>query len=195
MEDLPPMQLPLGLCLSLSMECTHPTMQAIRHRLFKSMAGHVTTLARDLQTARRRAGTCAIAPTLTGQEQSALEYASLLRSLLTPGTSATTTHTEAADQETQARIFGYRLLIAAPWAARNVAPGHAFASGLGKIFDSIRARVVDNNLIRHPCHKMCSWAERWLNALAATRCQAIRALPPPRPTSQDPTPPTSESTS
>ena len=124
MEDLPPMQLPLGLCLSLSMECTHPTMQAIRHRLFKSMAGHVTTLARDLQTARRRARTCAIAPTLTGQEQSALEYASLLRSLLTPGASATTTHTEAADQETQARIFGYRLLIAAPWAARNVAPGH-----------------------------------------------------------------------
>lgn len=165
----------------IAMECTHFSMVAARHYLFKSMAGHVASLARDLRTAQQRAGPGAIPPTLTQQEEMSLEYAHLLRSLLTPGAGSATSHAEVASQEIQARIFGYRLLIAAPWAARNVAPRHIFATGLGKIFDSIRARVVDNNLIRHPSHKMCTWAERWLNKLAAIRCQAILALTPPGP--------------
>ena len=167
----------------IAMECTHLSMVTTRYDLFKSMAGHISSLAHDLQTARRRAGPCALPPTLTPQEETSLEYASLLASLLTPGAGSATSHAEAASQEFQARIFGYRLLIAAPWSARNVAPRHIFATALGKIFDSMRARVVDNNLIRHPSHKMCAWAERWLNKLAAIRCQAILALAPPCPSS------------
>ena len=77
--------------------------------------------------------------------------------------------------ELEARIYTYRLLIAAPWAARNAMEGHHIAKGIGKLFDSIPARYTDNNLIREAGNLMCYWGDRWLNRIARVRRQSIDA--------------------
>ena len=76
------------------------------------------------------------------------------------------------------RIYSYRLLLAAPWAARNADHGHHMARALGKHFDGIKARTAPNNLVRGLASSMCSWGERWIIHFARSRLKAIGALAP-----------------
>jgi hypothetical protein len=143
-------------------ECQHMDLLYLRRQLRASTGKHISHLSISLDRARRRTPSHPPPPLISPAEETAISQAcNTLVNIQNP-------HTEL-----EARIYTYRLLIAAPWAARNAVEGHNIAKGLGKYFDAIPARYTDNNLIRDTGNLMCSWGDRWLNRIARTRRQAI----------------------
>jgi len=145
-------------------ECQHIDMLYLRRQLRASTGKHISRLSITLDRARRRTTAKLPPPPLSLVEEEAISQAC-----------NTLVDIQDAHAELEARIYTYRLLIAAPWATRNAMEGHNIARGLGKYFDAIPARYTDNNLIRDTGNLMCNWGNRWLNRLARTRLQAIEA--------------------
>ena len=145
-----------------------------------SLANLVPRLARDLDDTRKRAKVDIPAAELTAEEISAI---ATIKSSLSASAPLT------PHQELEVRLFSFRLLLAAPWSARNVMPGHYVASALGKLFDAITASDVGTNARRKVCNTMCLWVERWIDSLAKTRRLAILGARPPRPPPLPPPPP------
>lgn len=139
-------------------------MLYMRRDLRASTGKHIDHLTRSLNTARLRTLARPPAPQISPTEREAIKQAS--NSLV---------DIRSPHSELEARIYTYRLLIAAPWAARNAMEGHHIAKGIGKLFDSIPARYTDNNLIREAGNLMCNWGDRWLNRIARVRRQSIDA--------------------
>ena len=139
-------------------------MLYLRRQLRASTGKHISRLSITLDRARRRTTAKLPPPPLSLVEEEAISQAC-----------NTLVDIQDAHAELEARIYTYRLLIAAPWATRNAMEGHNIARGLGKYFDAIPARYTDNNLIRDTGNLMCNWGNRWLNRLARTRLQAIEA--------------------
>ena len=131
--------------------CPHPAIVQARNAFRTSLANLVPRLARDLDDTRKRAKVDIPAAELTAEETSAI---ATIKSSLAASTPLT------PHQELEVRLFSFRLLLAAPWSARNVMPGHHVASALGKLFDAITARDVSTNARRKVCNTMCLWAER-----------------------------------
>ena len=145
-------------------ECQHINMLYMRRDLRASTGKHIDHLTRSLNTARLRTLARPPAPQISPTEKEAIKQAG--NSLV---------DIRSPHSELEARIYIYRLLIAAPWAARNAMEGHHIAKGIGKLFDSIPARYTDNNLIREAGNLMCNWGDRWLNRIARIRRQSIDA--------------------
>ena len=161
-------------------ECPHEAMSALRPRLRRSMAQHAKRIYEDLGNFISKDKTLSERCTITEAETTALRdvHTCLTRGL--PPPVASEDATEAAELEM--RLYTYRLLIAAPWSARNAAPTHLFASALGKVFDQMTPLHVPDTKLRKPAALMCKWAERWLRILSMAYSGVLKgdpALSPP----------------
>jgi hypothetical protein len=144
------------------------------------MAQHAKRIYEDLGNFISKDKTLSERCTITEAETTALRdvHTCLTRGL--PPPVASEDATEAAELEM--RLYTYRLLIAAPWSARNAAPTHLFASALGKVFDQMTPLHVPDTKLRKPAALMCKWAERWLRILSMAYSGVLKgdpALSPP----------------
>jgi hypothetical protein len=157
-------------------ECPHPLMREARTSFWVSTASHMRHVRLELAKARHAALNSPADLELSAEDNRALYMADHYFmgnhpvDAQGPGIS-----------EMERRIYSYRLLLAAPWAARNADREHHMARVLGMHFDGIKARTTPNNLVRGVASAMCSWGERWIIQFARTRRRAIGALPPPPP--------------
>jgi len=154
-------------------ECPHPRMLEVRTLFWSSTVSHVRHLRSALVEARRAALDRPADLELLAEDKRALYMADKYflgdhpAEVQGPGIS-----------DRERRIYSYRLLLAAPWAARNADHEHHMARALGKHFDGIKARTAPNNLVRGLASSMCSWGERWIIHFARSRLKAIGALAP-----------------
>lgn len=157
-------------------ECPHPLMREARTSFWVSTSSHMRHVRLALAKARHAALNSPADLELSAEDNRALYMADHYFmgnhpvDAQGPGIS-----------EMERRIYSYRLLLAAPWAARNADREHHMARVLGMHFDGIKARTTPNNLVRGVASAMCSWGERWIIQFARTRRRAIEALPPPPP--------------
>ena len=167
----------------LAGECPHEAMSTLRPRLRRSMAQHAKRIFDDLHSFIAMDKTLSERFAITEAEATALEdvHTSLTRGLPPPVSSED--DMEAAELEI--RLYTYRLLMAAPWSARNAAPPHLFASALGKAFDEMTPLCVPDTKLRKPAALMCKWAERWLRTLSTAYSGVLKGDPAHSPPPSD----------
>ena len=167
----------------LASECTHEAMATLRPRLRRSMAHHVKRLRDNLCEIISDNETLSERYAIPEAEDIAFDgvFACLSRGLPPPAAEAE--EEEAAELEV--RLYTYRLLLAAPWSARNAAPSHRFASALGRAFDQLTPLLVPDRTLRKPSTLMCKWAERWLGILSKAYSGVLKGAAPPSPPTSD----------